>query len=236
MNDSETDGEDETAPGDGCACCGGVRDENGGAERIGSERVAANGTGERFLGESRSGSPFLEAELPADLRTALGRFLGIGPVDTLGEWAAACRRRVGGGSIGLDDLCHSGSATNHRAELEGETYHFRCFYDAVVLAALADAPVDVRTESPDGTEIEARAVGTEELTATPADAVFSFGVAADAPADGDPTLEDVYEAVCPYVKAFPTRDAYEEWARDVPAATVATSLAGATDLAAALVE
>jgi len=103
---------------------------------------------------------------------------------------------------------------------------------------MVDEPVDIRTESPDGGVIEARAVGTSELTVEPEDAVFSFGIADDVePPSGDGlTPADVYGAVCPYVKAFPDGDAYEEWAETVPAATVAMALDGATEFAAVLVE
>ncbi|AUX07828.1 alkylmercury lyase [Halalkaliarchaeum desulfuricum] len=112
-----------------------------------------------------------------------------------------------------------------------------CFYDAVILAALSDREVDIRTESPDGTVIEARAVGSDQLTVTPGGAVFSFGIdeGVNPPPDGGPTLEQGYAAICPYVKAFPSREAYRRWAETVPAATVAMPLSGATELAGELV-
>jgi len=182
------------------------------------------------------GPSALDARLPDDLRTALGRFLGGEPVDTLGEWVAAVRRETDG-PITAEDLCHASEETPHWGVADGERYHFLCFYDAVALAAIDDRPVDIRTESPDGEVVEARAIGTDELTVTPDEAVFSFGVDADAVADSDdgPALRDAYEAVCPYVKAFPSRAAYERWAERVDAPTVAAPLAGATELAAALV-
>ena len=110
------------------------------------------------------------------------------------------------------------------------------FLHAVALAALADEPVEVRTESPGGAEVEVHATA-EELRVTPEAAVFSFGVGPDiaAPDDG-PTVAGVYGSVCPYVRAFPDRAAYERWAEEVPAATVGLPLAGATDIAAALAE
>lgn len=178
----------------------------------------------------------LDADLPADLRRALSEFVG-GEIETLADFVGECRRRTGGGPIGVEDLCHAETETPHCGELDGETYYFACFYDAVALAALADGVVDVRTESPDGTVVEARAVGTAELSAAPSSAVFSFGISEGSTAsDGEPAAADVYEAVCPYVKAFPDRAAYESWAERVPAATVAMPLDGATELAAALAE
>jgi hypothetical protein len=156
----------------------------------------------------------------------------------LDDWLAQVRRLTGGGSITVEDLCHADDETGHRGEIDGETYHFRCFYDAVALSGLAETPVDIRTESPDGTVIEAHAIGTTDLTVTPEEAVFSFGVdeAVEAPADREPSVEDVYASVCPYVKAFPDRKAYERWEKTVPAATVAMPLAGATEIASRLVE
>ena len=206
-----------------CSCCGGA-ETDGGRE---------SGTG-RWLDEA---SP-LEAELPPELQAPLGRILGEPPVETLGAWLAAVRQRTGDGPIDAEHLCHADEETDHVGRLDGETYHFQCFYDAVALSALVDEPVDVRTKSPDGSVVEARAVGTDELRVTPEGATFSFGIAADVtpPADDEPFPADVYGAVCPYVRAFPDRDAYERWAETVPAATVGLPLAGATEVAAALAE
>lgn len=209
---------------DTCPCCGGA-----------DERKAESGAPRgRLIADD---SP-LDAELPRELRSALGRFLGVDSVDTLGEWAGEVRHHVGGGSIGLEELCLSGDETEHRGRVDGKRYYFECFYDAVILAALSDRPVDIRTRSPDGTVIEARAVGTDELTVRPSETVFSFGIdetvgtVAD---DEGPSLERGYAAICPYVKAFPTPEAYDRWAESVPAATVAMPLTGATDLAAELI-
>lgn len=205
----------------GCDCCATVEPDGGGDA----------GTG-RWLDTEEP----LEAPLPADLGAPLGRLIGEPPVETIAEWLAAVRRLTDGGAIGIEHLCHADGQTPHRGQMDGETYHFQCFYDAVALSALADEPVEVRTESPDGTVIEARA-SDETLDVTPEAAVFSFGVGPDiAPPDGDPTVGDIYGAVCPYVRAFPDRAAYERWAEEVPAATVGLPLAGATDIAAALAE
>lgn len=180
----------------------------------------------------------LDATLPADLQAALGRALGTGPVETLGDWVAEVRTATGGGPIDVADLCHADDETAHWGEVGTDRYHFRCFYDAVILAALIDEPVDIRTERPGGEPVWARAAGTAALTVDPPDATFSFGIddRVEPPDSGVPTPERVYAAVCPYVRAFPDLDAYGEWAPTVPATTVAMPLAGATDVAAALVE
>lgn len=183
-------------------------------------------------------SPVLEAPLPDDIQTLLGQLLGEDPIETLGAWVMAVRRRTGGGSITIDELCQTEMETPHWGEYDEETYYFRCFYDAVILAALVDGPVDIRTESPVGTVIEATAVGTNNLHVSPADAVFSFGVdeSVHPPTDDGPSSAEVYGAICPYVQAFPDVAAYGRWAKSAPAATVALPLAGATDVAAGLVE
>ncbi|MXV61274.1 alkylmercury lyase [Natronorubrum sp. JWXQ-INN-674] len=209
---------------DPCPCCGGI-----GNSKAESERSA-----NRWIADASA----LEAELPPELQSALGRFLGVESIETLGEWATEVRNRTAGGSITVDDLCLTDEETVHRGAVGDERYHFACFYDAVILAALSERPVDIRTTSPDGTVIEARAVGTEELTVRPGEAVFSFGIddAVAPPADGEePSLERGYAAICPYVNAFPSPAAYEGWARSVSAPTVAMPLDGATDLAAELV-
>lgn len=183
-------------------------------------------------------SAVLDAELPPELQTALGRFLGKESVDTVGEWGEEIRRLTGGGSIAVDELCHASEETDHWGTVDGERYYFRCFYDAVILAALEDRPADIHTVSPDGTVVDARAVGSDELSVSPEEAVFSLGIATDAheQSGGNPTLQDGYAAICPFVKAFPNREAYDQWAAEVPAATVAMPLAGATALATALAD
>lgn len=190
-------------------------------------------SGNRWL----AGPDALETELPADLQSALGQFVGKESIKTLGEWGTEIRRLTGGGSIAVEELCHASGKTDHWGEVGDERYYFQCFYDAVILAAFEERPVDIHTESPDGTAIEAHAVGTDELTVMPADAVFSLGIdeTAGEQSGGTPSLEDGYAAICPYVKAFPDREAYEQWADGVPAVTVALPLAGATEVASVLV-
>lgn len=182
-------------------------------------------------------SDVLEAELPTDLQEALGRFVGEESVPTLGEWATEIRQLTGSGSIAVGDLCHASGETDHWGESNGERYYFQCFYDAVILAAVQEQPVDIHTVSPADAGIDLHAAGGDELSVTPETAVFSLGIAESAGdrSGGKPTLEDGYAAICPYVKAFPDYDAYEQWAGDVAAVTVALPLAGATDVADALV-
>lgn len=227
-------------PDDGCDCCGATHsgDADGGRNtHDGTADDARDADPDAAGGRLLTDTPFLHAPLPGDVRATLGRFLGAEPVGTLGEWVGEVRKRTGG-AVTVGDLCHATGETDHWGRTDGETHHFECFYDAVVLSALTESPVDVHTVSPDGTVVEATATGTTGLTATPPEAVFSFGVAenVEPPSSGGPTHEDVYAAVCPYVRAFPNPRAYKQWAATVPAATVAAPLSGATELAAELVE
>lgn len=215
-----------------CSCCGDADENSSDRERADDRSEPRDVDSDRVLTDSAA----LHATLPGDVRTSLGSFLGTESVGTLAEWVATVRQHTGG-DIDADDLCHASGETPHWGRVNDETYHFQCFYDAVALSAFVDDPVEIRTESPAGTVVRATADGARELSVTPENAVFSFGVAADVdpPADSTPSPDDVYAAVCPYVRAFPDADAYEQWAASVPAATVAMPLAGATELAAALV-
>lgn len=211
-------------PEDSCPCCG---------DSIKTTAETGSATEQRQIDDS-----VLTTELPAELRSTLGRFLGTDSVDTLGGWVAAVRYHIDGDSVTIDELCVTADETEHWGMVDDERYYFACFYDAVILAALVDRPVNIRTKSPNGTVIEVRAVGSDALTVTPTEAVFSFGIDTTVePPNGDGlSLERGYAAICPYVKAFPNRDAYERWDETVSAATVAMPLSGATELAAALVK
>lgn len=183
-------------------------------------------------------SSVLEAPLPHELQTALGDFLGRNTVETLGDWSTAIRELTGGGPIEVDTLCHASEETPHWGDIGGERHYFECFYDAVILAALNEQPVDIHTISPQGSEIEARAVGSDSLTVSPRTAVFSFGIdqAVREQPDQEPTITEGYAAICPYVKAFPSAAAYTRWAGSVSATTVALPLEGATEIARGLLD
>lgn len=211
-----------------CDCCGANRTQT----TDGTNGSEAEPSVDRWIGDAS----VMATPLPDDVQTAMEQLVGGGSITTLADWVAALRRQTGG-AIDFDDLCHVDDATDHWGELDGTRYDFRCFYDAVALAQLASQPVEIRTKSPDGTSIEARATGDGDVTATPSTAAVSFGVApAAVSADDAPTLEDAYAAICPTVRAFPTRSAYERWAAQTSAATVGMPLSAATTVAAGLVE
>jgi hypothetical protein len=179
--------------------------------------------------------PVKTAQLPVDVAGDMSRFFGES-IEAFDDMISAIRSVTEGNGISVDELCHVEEETPHYADTEEETFYFRCFYDAIILAALENEPIDVHTVSPDGVVIEAHAVGSEELSVDPETAVFSLGIGLDAHEEsgGDPTLQDSYAAICPYIKAFTDRDAYDTWADAVPATTVATPMSGATAFARAL--
>jgi alkylmercury lyase len=203
--------------------------QDGCCEQCGAQSPTT--TDDRWIAEQ----PVLSRSLPDDLATAVREFYGVGQVETLADFVDASRA-VAGGDITVEQLCHADRETPHRATAGADTYHFECFYDGIALAHLRSEPADVRTESPSGTTIEIEVSGDGTVDVTPEGAVMTFGIAPDAALDRDPTTEDVYGAVCPWVRAFPSREAYEGWAAATDAATVGLPLAAGTPVAAALTE
>lgn len=196
----------------------------------GSETTAAD----RWIDER----PPTDGSLPRDVTRLMSRFYSADAVETLGDFVSATRADAGGGAIDVEDLCHVDGDSRHVATTPGETYHFRCFYDGIALSLLAEEPVEITTESPAGKSIEVRVTPDGDVESTPPGTVLSFGIAADVepPAAGAPDPGDVYAAVCPYVKAFRTRAAYEGWAAAVDAATVGMPLEAGIPVAEALTE
>ena len=207
---------------DKCDCCEP-------AEAQTSERTPAT---DRWLTER----PVSDAPLPPDMASIASRLYGTGSVETLDDFVTATRVEASGGSIGVEDLCRVTEETPHVAETAHETYYFRCFYDGIALAYLTGEPVDVRTESPSGSAIEFQASPDGDVAVTPSETVMSFGITTTAPerVDDELTVEAVYEAVCPYVKAFPSQERYESWAAGVDGATVGLPLTAGMPIAAAL--
>jgi alkylmercury lyase len=208
-----------------CDCCG---------EMTVGQSTEPAPSSDRWLDER----PVTDAPLPSDVANTMSQFLGES-VETLDDFVTAARDATGGGALAVDDLCHTEDETPHRAIAEDETYHFECFYDGVALAHLVNESVEIRTESPAHERIETRASPEGDIDVTPSDAVMSFGIAVGVEppaADGRPVDEAAVAAMCPYVKAFPTRESYERWAETVDAATVGMPLTAGVPVAAALIE
>lgn len=186
---------------------------------------------DRWLDERPVGA----ARLPDDVARAMTALYPGPSVETVDDFVAATRTGAGG-ALAVEDLCHVDRETPHVARTAGETHRFRCFFDGVALASLADEAVEIETESPGGATVELTVTPDGEVDVSPAGAAMSLGIATDAPDVIDPTPEAVYGRVCPYVKAFPSRERYREWAAGVDAATVGLPLVAGLPIAAALVE
>lgn len=229
-----------------CGCCGDAGVDHSGAESDdGTTGAATDGGVSADAPDPRADDPrwidgdeFLDAPLPADVQSRLGTALGEDDFETMGAWIEAGRRLTGGGALDVADLCHTDEPTGHWGEYDGVRYDFHCFYDAVALAALVDEWVAIHTETPGGATLEFGATPEGDIVDAPADAVLSFGVseAVAPPESDDQVAENLYAAMCPYVRAFEDYDAYRDWADEVDAASVAVPLAEASDVALALAE
>lgn len=174
------------------------------------------------------------APLPDELAGALSTFTQDIPVHSLSEWAAIVRRSTGG-TLTVDELCVVPNESPHYGIVDGTRFDFACCVDAIILAVLTEKSVDIWTRSPHGSTIELHASAEGDVTPLPIDTVFSFGVDEDLPRAKPPTLEDAYQAICPYVQAFPDITAYRTWddAHDIQ--TIVFSPSTATSLAQELV-
>lgn len=150
-----------------------------------------------------------------ELRSHLARAFGMEPAPE--RYDALWRRLVETYETGLgrdltpEDLCTTDESP-HRATVDGETYRFQCVTDAFVLGLAVEGPVAARTVTPvDGAELVVE-FEDGEPAAVPEGTVLSFGVerAVEAP-DGTLTPGETYGRVCPYSKAFASREAYETW-------------------------
>lgn len=196
------------------------------------ERLETNETSGHWLGQG----PVLEKRLPRELAQAMGERFGTEPITTLEEFVSVARREVGG-SLAVDDLCHTTPDTPHYAQQGEETHHFRCFLDAVALAHIVDESVEFYTESPAGQPIEGQVTPTGTVTTTPEDVVVSFGVSVEDGHTGEADVATAVEAaICPYIRAFAGREAYEEWAERVAVPTVGMWLDGGASFVVALTE
>lgn len=177
--------------------------------------------------------------IPATLGSQLQRALGLEtPPRTFGDWVDAMVRVAERGDLDVDrDALCTTADSPHRAAVDGETQHYQCVLDPVILPFLAAdvETVDIETQSPAGGTVVELTVTERGIDAEPSSAVTSFGVAADvAEPDGPVSPAQLYGLVCPYVNAFPTREAYQAWADETDAVTMALGLDDTLELARAL--
>lgn len=183
--------------------------------------------------------PYRGPNIPTRLGDALQTALGLDTRPrTFGDYVDAMASLVDQQrlDVDLETLC-TADESPHRATFRGETRHYHCTLDALIVPFLADdvGRVEVHTVCPvDGDRISFT-VAASTIDASPANALLSFGVAADVepPADG-PSPALAYRRVCPYGKAFAAPDAYEQWASETDAQTMALSVADVVELARAL--
>lgn len=188
------------------------------------------------------GTEYRGPDIPAPLGEQLAVALGLAerPL-AFGDYVDAMAWLVDrdGLDVDLNALCTT-DASPHRARFDGKTRHYHCTLDAVIVPFLADDVGTVRVETAcpvSGDRV--RFTVTEWLVdAEPPGAVLSFGVAADVdepPGDGhSPAL--AYRRVCPYGKAFASREEYDTWAAGTDAITMPISMADGLELARALGE
>ena len=221
-----------------CSCCGTDTDRTGGrtADRH-DERT--DGGAPTADGEPTS---VLERPMPGELGELAAIAFGLEtPTATLGDWRDGLRTWARSQDVwppGFEDLCHAGDS-GHVLEFDGETHHFACVVDPMIVPGILDREeLVVRSTSPvDGAEIEIRIEG-DEVEVTPSTAVLSLGVSRSIERlDGDEFApEEAYVGLCAYGNAFPNRTTYEAWDAETPeAATMAIPMGGGVELARALV-
>lgn len=180
----------------------------------------------------------LPPELGAKFEIAFG--MDEAP-DTFGEWidALATGATEAGLEVELEALCVA-EESGHVAAVGDERHHFHCVMDTFLLPALLEEDrIEVTSTDPLDGETVAFTVTETGVEATPEGAVVSFGVHRDVePPQGEAFDPEVaYARVCPYINAFPSRDAYERWNEETEeAVTVALPVERGFDLAALLVD
>lgn len=179
--------------------------------------------------------------MPDDVATTFEAALGLeSRPETVGDWIDATARRLdaAGISFGVEEMCLT-DASPHSARIDGQTRHFACVLDTLLLPFVLDEPdeVVVRTHSPVSETVIDVTVTREGITVAPDDAVMSFGIAGDtdSPEDRDGVLANGTVQFCPYIDAFADDAEYERWADETDeAVTMMLPLEDGFALASAL--
>ena len=184
-----------------------------------------------------------EQSVPPDLAETIQTAFRLDePPATLGDWVTATSKLLDDSdlSVGVEDMC-TAEESRHVALIDGDSQHFHCVLDTLLLPFLVpnESPVEVRSRSPISDEEVELTISREEVEVTPTDAVLSFGFAdgiqVSDPTDIEPAL--AYQWVCPYINAFPSRAEYDQWARETTeAATMALSFPAGLELAGTLAQ
>ncbi|QIO25274.1 organomercurial lyase [Haloarcula sp. JP-L23] len=192
------------------------------------------------MSDSIEGTEYRGPEVPTPLGDQLQLALGLDErPKTFGDWVDALAFLADRDDIDVDmDMLCTIDDSPHRATFNGQTQHYQCFQDPIIVPFLADDvdTVEIETESPvSGEPIELWVTETE-IEATPSDVVMSFGVAAnvEAPPQDVPSPILAYSLFCPYGNVFLSQEEYETWAAEVDAITIPTTMKDALELARAI--
>lgn len=162
--------------------------------------------------------------LPDDLADALADVYGLGsPPPDAATWIDAVGRaveRTTDAPPASEDLCTVTDGAHVFDPAGGEPTRYACVLDPLIVPFLEGRPGTVRSETPGGETVRLDVSG-DGVTIDPQGAVISLGVDPACASPGPPTLEDVYAAVCPSVRAFGDRAAYRAWDADASAVTTA---------------
>lgn len=204
----------------------------------GSETARDDRGRPRTANSDTDDEPVTDRAVPDDVGRALGELFGTSAPASFGDWVEEIHDALAEAEWWpprMRDLCHDTDG-KHLARTQSQSYRFTCVLDAFALHALVDEPVTVESSVPGGGEV-ALEMTDEGVSADPATTVLSFGAAVDPDLPDERSPAVAYGQTCPYIHAFPTREAYESWDESTPdGVTTVVSPAAARDLAAALVE
>lgn len=213
-----------------CSCCG--TDANRADEQTDGGTKDTNGTSTDGLDQS------VPAAVGDLLSTAYGMESNPETLDDLVDGLQAWARSQDIWPPSFEDLCHA-EDTRHSLQLDGETHHFACVIDPMMVSGIRNPDkMVVRSESPvEGAEIEIR-FEDGEAEVTPSTAVLSLGAARSIERLGGDEFapEEAYAQLCTYGNAFPNRTTYDAWADETSEAeTMAITMDEGVELARALV-
>lgn len=154
-----------------------------------------------------------DVNVPAELAERLRDVLGLERTPaTLGDVTGTS---PSGPPLRPEELYTDGP-TRHEVRVNGHTGYTHCVLDALLAASLTAETAEVRSTSPLGDLVTAQ-VGPSGAQAVPASTVVSYGVARAGHGREQPA--------CPYINAFPSREAYQRWAAATPhALTISLAL------------
>lgn len=182
------------------------------------------------------GDGYADRELPAETAKRLRVLTGLNGVEqaptTLGEFA---RQDVMGAfwadELGADALLLT-DESRHEVRWGDRTGHTNCFLDALILAFLADTPVEITTRPPGAEDAIELVASDRGIVGGHEEMVVSFGFSEHLPADPavfetaprEEVLAIVHEHGCPTQNLLPDEEAYQAWTSEADAATMPMSL------------